>query len=188
MNGLAPEHTVMLTRMYNRFNLEVNMSMTEPQTSKLKSLIEEVGMVGLVLSFIGANVTLSSLTVFLAKLFGLPGREELNPILDVLFTSFPLTVAAAVVFVYYRERKLTLLNAIYILAGAVLGGSLLNIVLDLGMPSVPFRTDFFGPFGIGVSYLSNYITMYGPFPFIQSCVLGYFFGKWYRQLTVVAST
>lgn len=166
------------------------MSTNVPQKSKYRSIFEEVGMVGLVLSFVGSDVTLSSLTVFLAKLFGLPGQEEINPILEVLLTSFPLTVATAVMFVYYKQRKLTLLNVTYMLFGVFWAYFFLTIILwkffNVWMPSVPFRGNL-GILGAAASYLFNYLRMYGPFPFIKSLVLGYFFGKWYLRLAVVAS-
>lgn len=176
-----------------------------PKTSH-KPILEEVGKVGLVLSFIGSEVTLSGLTVVLAKLFGLPGGEEIYPILDVLLTSFPLTVAAAIIFVRYKQsklpedgqwtfprgdyfvkhsEKLKLSDTISILAFAVAASFILNLLFDFGIKQVPFRLHH--PFIIAASYLYNYFTMYGPFPLIKSCVLGYFFGKWYLQLASTAS-
>jgi hypothetical protein len=135
---------------------------------------------------VGSEVTLSGLAVLFAKLVGLPGREEISPILEVLFTSLPLTIAIAAMFVQYRQGKLTLLNALYILGGAVLVSWVLVIVLDLRMALVPVRFNF-GIFGVAASYLVNYLTMYGPFPFFKSIVLGYFFRRWYLRLAVVPS-
>jgi hypothetical protein len=174
--------------------------------SDRKSPLGEIGKVGLVLGLLGSEVTLSGATVVVAKLLGLPGADEVFPILDVLLTSLPLTLAAAALFVQYKESKMpvetrwtfpdaqtvwggnrespTLMNAAEVLGGCLIVSFLLSTIFDLGTNKVPFT---FSALPImAATYLYNYFTMFGPFPFVKSCVLGYFFARWYLQMASAA--
>jgi hypothetical protein len=151
--------------------------------SEEDSVLHGVEMSGFILALLGSEITLSGLIVEAFDHFVTHSPSSLDKdialIWGVLVSTLPLTVAITMMVVLYKRGELSVLGAMLILLLSAVIGNLLH----LGMHTVDFSAAATGSSNLFFGVVIGYLKAYHGYPVLKSCVVGFFFGRWYYRRT-----
>jgi predicted nucleic acid-binding Zn ribbon protein len=154
-----------------------------------KSFWMELGVVGAVLVFIGAQFSASSVTALVDGAINpsLQGTSGIT-VWNVFIKTLPFTLAIAAIVIHTATGQLGEgYQAFGVIALYLAGGMGLSFALSAWLSEDILavnlsRNGFPGPVGAIWRLISSFFIAYGPVAFVQSIILGGFFGYWVVRL------
>ena len=144
-----------------------------------KEFWEQLSIVGALIVFVGTQFSASSVTALIEGFINPSMNGEAGTkVLGIFVKTLPFTAAVAWITVRLVQEKLRHYNELAIVFGVgILLSYFISTRLSPAIAQVPLvRQRFSGPVGIILTSLESFYLAYGAVAFIQSIILGIFFG------------
>jgi predicted nucleic acid-binding Zn ribbon protein len=146
-----------------------------------KEFWQQFGLIGAIMVFVGSQLSVSSITALIEGISSPSMQGQTGTtVWGVFVKTLPFTLAVTwlIARLLKEQLKSALEIALRLMAGIGLS-YLLSSYLSPDIAEVPLaRARGASPFAYILAYVESFFRAYGPVAFIQSIILGSFFGYW----------
>jgi hypothetical protein len=145
----------------------------------------QLGIISTLMIFVGAQFSVSSVTALIDGVVNPSMNGQAGAtVFGVFVKTLPFTAAVAWITVRLIQEKMNQYGELAIVLGlGVVLSYVLSAVLSPDIAQVPIaRPRVAGPWGVILALVESFYRAYGAIAFIQSIILGMFFGYWMMKV------